>query len=216
MFAAVSRRFAPVLAQATTALQTASFASTRLALKPPDPQAVPMSKLYDSFLDGTSSSYLEELERRYNEDPGSVDKTWAGFFRHVGALSTTVTSLAATWTLSCRHHSTPSTCRQRDPAGVHLGGVPCLPVWQDTICCLAAVSSGAVQPDHPGVHALVTAHPRVPGAACRTWRRVATPRLACARLRSAHNWHAVHMYAVQPSRRAKSTYMQVHLAYHTT
>jgi 2-oxoglutarate dehydrogenase complex dehydrogenase (E1) component-like enzyme len=85
MFAVVSRRLSPAMAQASVALQTASFTSTRWAAKPPDPRPVPMSKLYDSFLDGTSSSYLEELERKYNEDPSSVDKTWAGFFRHVGA-----------------------------------------------------------------------------------------------------------------------------------
>lgn len=35
----------------------------------------------DSFLDGTSSSYLEELEERYRVDPQSVDKTWVSFFK---------------------------------------------------------------------------------------------------------------------------------------
>lgn len=46
-----------------------------------DPKPVPMKKLKDSFLDGTSSSYLEELEERYRSDPMSVDRTWASFFR---------------------------------------------------------------------------------------------------------------------------------------
>mmetsp|Transcript_25969 Transcript_25969/g.61743 ORF Transcript_25969/g.61743 Transcript_25969/m.61743 type:complete len:1026 (+) Transcript_25969:173-3250(+) len=45
------------------------------------PKPVPLSKLKDSFLDGTSSSYLENLEERYRRDPGSVDRTWASFFR---------------------------------------------------------------------------------------------------------------------------------------
>ena len=40
----------------------------------------------DSFLDGTSSTYLEELEERYLSDPSSVDKTWASFFHNLGAL----------------------------------------------------------------------------------------------------------------------------------
>ncbi|KAK9832587.1 hypothetical protein WJX81_001617 [Elliptochloris bilobata] len=35
----------------------------------------------DSFLDGTSSTYLEQLQERFNENPESVDKTWASFFR---------------------------------------------------------------------------------------------------------------------------------------
>jgi len=45
------------------------------------PKAVPLSKLKDSFLDGTSSSYLENLEEKYRRDPASVDRTWASFFR---------------------------------------------------------------------------------------------------------------------------------------
>ena len=40
-----------------------------------------------SFLDGTSSTYLEELEERYRADPSSVDKTWASFFRSLGTPS---------------------------------------------------------------------------------------------------------------------------------
>ena len=46
-----------------------------------DPKPVPLKKLKDSFLDGTSSSYLEELEERYRSDPQSVDRSWASFFR---------------------------------------------------------------------------------------------------------------------------------------
>ena len=86
MLALTSRRLTPLLARFSGALPAASFTTSQVASKPPDPQPVPLSKLYDSFLDGTSSSYLEELERRYQEDPNSVDKTWAGFFRHVGEL----------------------------------------------------------------------------------------------------------------------------------
>lgn len=48
------------------------------------PKAVALSKMKDSFLDGTSSTYLEELEQRYREDPKSVDRTWASFFRSMG------------------------------------------------------------------------------------------------------------------------------------
>jgi hypothetical protein len=79
-----STQLVPLMAQAKTAFQAAWFSSSHSCGKPPDPRPVPISKLYDSFLDGTSSSYLEELERKFQEDPNSVDKTWAGFFRHVG------------------------------------------------------------------------------------------------------------------------------------
>lgn len=53
-------------------------------LDPPAPEPVPLSKLKDSFLDGTSSTYLEELEERYRSNPASVDKTWASFFKSMG------------------------------------------------------------------------------------------------------------------------------------
>ena len=45
-----------------------------------------MSKLKDAFLDGTSSTYLEDLEERYHKDPNSVDKSWTSFFRSLGML----------------------------------------------------------------------------------------------------------------------------------
>lgn len=45
---------------------------------------MPLSKLKDGFLDGTSSTYLEELEERFRDDPSSVDKTWASFFNNLG------------------------------------------------------------------------------------------------------------------------------------
>jgi hypothetical protein len=47
---------------------------------------VPLSKLKDSFNDGTSIAYIEELEQRYKADPSSVDKTWGMFFKALGEL----------------------------------------------------------------------------------------------------------------------------------
>lgn len=47
--------------------------------------------IQDNFLDGTSSSYLEELEERFRADPASVDKTWASFFTNLGAISEQLT-----------------------------------------------------------------------------------------------------------------------------
>ncbi|KIY93192.1 hypothetical protein MNEG_14773 [Monoraphidium neglectum] len=51
-----------------------------------EPEPVPLSKLKDSFNDATSVTYLEELEKRYLDDPGSVDRTWASFFKSLGAM----------------------------------------------------------------------------------------------------------------------------------
>lgn len=48
----------------------------------PVPRPVPLSKLTDSFLDGTSSVYLEELQRAWEADPNSVDESWDNFFRN--------------------------------------------------------------------------------------------------------------------------------------
>eukprot|EP00887_Chlorella_sp_A99_P003603 scaffold7.g3603.t1 len=51
------------------------------AAAPAAPKPTELKKMKDSFLDGTSSSYLEELEERYRVDPQSVDKTWVSFFK---------------------------------------------------------------------------------------------------------------------------------------
>ncbi|CAM6088249.1 unnamed protein product [Calypogeia fissa] len=48
----------------------------------PIPKAVSLSKLTDNFLDGTSSVYLEELQRTWEADPKSVDPSWDMFFRN--------------------------------------------------------------------------------------------------------------------------------------
>ena len=71
-----------------------SFHSTALRRKAagsaaPVPRAVPLSRLTDSFLDGTSSVYLEELQRAWEADPNSVDESWDNFFRNfVGQAAT--------------------------------------------------------------------------------------------------------------------------------
>ncbi|XP_011024057.1 PREDICTED: 2-oxoglutarate dehydrogenase, mitochondrial-like [Populus euphratica] len=55
----------------------------------PVPHPVPLSKLTDNFLDGTSSVYLEELQRAWEADPNSVDESWDNFFRNfVGQAAT--------------------------------------------------------------------------------------------------------------------------------
>ncbi|XP_031485503.1 uncharacterized protein LOC116254317 [Nymphaea colorata] len=55
----------------------------------PVPHPVPLSRLTDSFLNGTSSVYLEELQRAWEADPSSVDESWDNFFRNfVGQAAT--------------------------------------------------------------------------------------------------------------------------------
>lgn len=83
----------PWVIRAREGWQTAAVSTSAALLKPERPEPVPISKLYDNFLDGTSSTYLEELERKYQSDPNSVDKSWASFFSMAGEA-------AATW-LSC-------------------------------------------------------------------------------------------------------------------
>ena len=87
--AAVGRRvgkqlgIAPISCAAQRWIHTAGAAEQQSQ----QPKAVAMSKLKDSFLDGTSSTYLEELEERYRSDPHSVDKTWGSFFKSLGRKS---------------------------------------------------------------------------------------------------------------------------------
>jgi len=76
-----NRRKVAGLAWQAMALRGLQSTSTLLE---PAPKPVPLSKLKDSFLDGTSSTYLEELEERYRTNPASVDKTWASFFNSMG------------------------------------------------------------------------------------------------------------------------------------
>ncbi|GJQ98711.1 2-oxoglutarate dehydrogenase, mitochondrial-like protein [Tanacetum coccineum] len=55
----------------------------------PVPRAIPLSRLTDSFLDGTSSVYLEELQRAWEADSNSVDESWDNFFKNfVGQAAT--------------------------------------------------------------------------------------------------------------------------------
>ncbi|XP_071724155.1 uncharacterized protein [Rutidosis leptorrhynchoides] len=73
-------------------IRSRCFHTTNLKSKPestaPIPRSVPLSRLSDSFLDGTSSVYLEELQRAWETDPNSVDESWDNFFRNfVGQAS---------------------------------------------------------------------------------------------------------------------------------
>lgn len=66
-----------------------SFHSTSFKAATPVPRPVPLSRLTDSFLNGTSSVYLEELQRAWEADPNSVDESWDNFFRNFVGQATT-------------------------------------------------------------------------------------------------------------------------------
>ncbi|KAL1295658.1 hypothetical protein HN51_056512 [Arachis hypogaea] len=84
----VARTTAVPIPPASRNFHTTTFKSK--AESAPVPRAVPLSKLTDNFLDGTSSVYLEELQRAWEADPNSVDESWDNFFRNfVGQASTT-------------------------------------------------------------------------------------------------------------------------------
>lgn len=45
-------------------------------------QSVPLSRLKDNFIHGTSGNFLEELQRQWEADPNSVDPSWQVFFKN--------------------------------------------------------------------------------------------------------------------------------------
>ncbi|KAM0926154.1 hypothetical protein ACQ4PT_003732 [Festuca glaucescens] len=66
----------------TSATRSAGFGTSALSRRASAParRAVPLT---DSFLDGTSSVYLEELQPAWEADPSSVDESWDNFFRNL-------------------------------------------------------------------------------------------------------------------------------------
>ncbi|KAL6074805.1 oxoglutarate dehydrogenase (succinyl-transferring) [Balamuthia mandrillaris] len=60
-----------------------SATSNNAAQSGSTPSAVPLSKLSESFLDGTSSIYVEDMYRAWKKDPGSVHASWDSFFRQM-------------------------------------------------------------------------------------------------------------------------------------
>ncbi|KAL1336995.1 hypothetical protein AAHE18_10G103300 [Arachis hypogaea] len=76
----VARTTVVPIPPASRNFHTTSFKSK--AESAPVPRVVPLSKLTDNFFDGTSSVYLEELQRAWEADPKSVDESWDNFFRN--------------------------------------------------------------------------------------------------------------------------------------
>lgn len=81
LFRCLRGRSGPALLQ--TARWSRILHTSSGAQEPTVPKPVELSKLKDSFNDATSVSYLEELEKRFLEDPKSVDRTWASFFTNM-------------------------------------------------------------------------------------------------------------------------------------
>ncbi len=49
-----------------------------------------MGSIQETFLSGANANYVAELYRRYADDPGSVDPSWASFFHQLGDDSRSV------------------------------------------------------------------------------------------------------------------------------
>jgi 2-oxoglutarate dehydrogenase E1 component len=47
------------------------------------PQSVPLRNLSETFLDGTSANYVEEMYDQWLKDPASVHSSWASYFKNV-------------------------------------------------------------------------------------------------------------------------------------
>ncbi|EEF33947.1 hypothetical protein RCOM_0465610 [Ricinus communis] len=65
--------------------QNRSFRSTifRPNLQPAaTTRSVQLFGLTDNFLDGSSSLYLEELQRAWEANPNSIDESWDNFFKN--------------------------------------------------------------------------------------------------------------------------------------
>ncbi|KAG8047293.1 hypothetical protein GUJ93_ZPchr0008g13612 [Zizania palustris] len=59
------------------------------------PRGIPLSRLTNSFLDDISGFYLKELQRAWEADPSSINKSWDNFcckFLDEAALSTGLSS----------------------------------------------------------------------------------------------------------------------------
>jgi 2-oxoglutarate dehydrogenase N-terminus len=170
-----TRRLAGLVVREEIPIQTAAALQQRFGVhgtvvvkEPQHPQPVPLSKLKDSFLDGTSSSYLEEIEERFRANPYSVDKTWASFFRSLGEYCfepayRNTTDVPLSSLVAWEWH--PSSwlellffagCRSWRFTRGRGGGVPRFRARGHGV---AAVSGSCIQPNDPGKHA--------PPAACQ-------------------------------------------------
>lgn len=116
MLAQKLQQLLPWALRARNSWQTAAVSTSAALLKPEKPEPVPISKLYDNFLDGTSSTYLEELERKYQSDPSSVDKSWASFFSMAGAPSQVLGLHYFQRPMTYDYDLMYTGCRSRDPA----------------------------------------------------------------------------------------------------
>lgn len=89
-----ARTWGPVASMMPTARELHSSKETLQQSAARLPESVPLSKLTDNFLDGTSSVYLEELQRAWEVDPNSVDESWDTFFRNFTGQGTSNVGLS--------------------------------------------------------------------------------------------------------------------------
>jgi len=78
----VARSFLPTTASTTNKNATISFARRCMATSN---QPVSRQKLSESFLSGSSSSYVEQMYESWRKDPSSVHSSWNAFFKNADA-----------------------------------------------------------------------------------------------------------------------------------
>lgn len=48
-------------------------------------EKVPLRQFADTFMEGTSSTYIEDMFRSWSHDPSSVHSSWASYFKNIEA-----------------------------------------------------------------------------------------------------------------------------------
>ncbi len=146
---------------------TRSLHSSAGSNKPAAPKAVPLSKLKDGFNDATSVAYLEDLEKRFNENPDSIDRTWASFFTNLGKCTHAPSALAGSdRVMMMPNNHLPNSHRSRCYWRGDCRGIPCVREGRNR---LPSGCGCAVYSDHSREHEADAPGPLLPGDN-RVWR----------------------------------------------
>lgn len=105
------------VARTSAALDVAGSHSRAFA-SAPKPQSVPLRHLSETFIDGTSANYVEEMFDKWQKDPTSVHASWAAYFKNVESGAPMGSGYAVPSTLASPSlFPTPSGVPQSSSAG---------------------------------------------------------------------------------------------------
>lgn len=92
--------------------------STRHFAAASKPQPAPLRSLSETFIDGTSANYVEEMYAKWQADPASVHSSWAAYFKNVDSGAPLGAGFAVPPSLaSSSLFPTPSGVPQSAPGG---------------------------------------------------------------------------------------------------